>query len=113
MFRKMGPEAKVEYSGTRSWSNGPNGQNKKVEPGLPDNKDAPIGNAWAPNHKYLPGSDAMADEKVPEAASNLPYVTDPQDFDKMTFEKYESAFPAGQASSPVTSPYQAAQVKAM
>jgi len=51
----------------------------------------------------------MASEKVEGgAASNLPYATDPEDFDKMTFEKYDTA--SDSSSVPVTSPFQEVQV---
>lgn len=73
LFRKMGPEmamkdGQYQYEGPKSWSNSPNGQNKKPEEGAPDNKGAPPGEQWAPKKEgpYMPDLPGVTKSEVDE-----------------------------------------------
>jgi hypothetical protein len=83
LFRKMGPELNPDQEPyeSNSWSNSANGQNKDQINGMDDHKGAKSGEAWAPDHPYLPDSDAIADPRIPDGPSNLPYQSDKEDFD--------------------------------
>jgi len=90
LFRRMGPELNPKRGGVldttvyepKSWSNSANGQNKQEVNGLPSNKDAPEGQAWAPKHPYLPDSEAIANT---DKTKNLPYQNEEGDYDDIAF----------------------------